>query len=241
MNKQFSEVSKPTLKLSMTTNYYEFFVHLNTKDLTYFKELVYQQQLLKQSGETGSSVIDPLAVSTNMSIYYCVSGDVSRKYLLNRVFLKFVLGYARIKTSSSLDSIEFEVVGEETDSGCEKRGLLAGGDVDKTLTSLNESVGSSSSRMGRNLERVVPLSNAGNIDVDVDCYFRSDDNESDMLKLLKVANFEVRIEECVINMQANSRQKKCARLVLIRTGLEEKLKCSDLIKKYRFIVQVVFC
>jgi len=240
MNKQFSEVSKTTLKLSMTTNYYEFFVHLNTKDLTYFKELVYQQHLPKQSGETGSSVINPLAVSANMSIYYCVSGDASRKYLLNRVFLKFVLGYARIKTSSSLDSIEFEVVGEETNSDSETRGLLSDGDMDKTLKSLNESVGSSiSSRMGRILERVVPLSNAGNMDVDVDCYFRSDDNESDMLKLLKVANFEVRIEECVINIQANSTQKKCARLVLIRTELEEKLKCPDLIKKYRFIVQVI--
>jgi hypothetical protein len=147
-------------------------------------------------------------------------------------------GYARIKTSSSLDSIEFEVVGEETDSGYEKRSLLANGDVDKTLMSFNESVGSSRSRMGRNLEKVVSLSNAGNIDVDVDCYFRSDDNESDMLKLLKVANFEVRIEECVINMQTNSSQGKCARLVLIRTGLEEKMKCPDLIKNHRFVVQV---
>jgi hypothetical protein len=30
LTRQFSEVNNPTLKLNMTTNYYEFFVHLNT-------------------------------------------------------------------------------------------------------------------------------------------------------------------------------------------------------------------
>ncbi len=172
-----------------------------------------------------------------MSIYYCVGGDVSRKYLLNRVSLKFVLGFASIKASSLLDLIEFEVFGEDSDG--EKRGLLAGGDLDMSLTCLNDPVGSGSRcRMGKVLERVVPLSNYGNVDVDLDCYFRSD--ESDRLRLLKVGNFEVRIEEFVINMQANSRRTKCARLVLIRTGLdEEKLNCSNFIKNCRFILEVM--
>ena len=43
-----NQAAKNILKLDLTTNYFEFFVHLDTKEITYFKDLIYQQQLLKQ-------------------------------------------------------------------------------------------------------------------------------------------------------------------------------------------------
>jgi len=246
LTKEFNNSSKSTLKLPMNTNYYEFFVHLNTKDLTYFKEMIYQQQLLKQhrnyeTSDGDNSSIEPLAVSTHLSIYYCVGGDVSKKYLLNRICLKCILGYARIKTSSSFDSIEFEVFGEEFNSDITEKRFRTDCDVDKILTSFNASLGSDGGcRTSKNLDKFIPLSNAGNIDIDVDCYFKSDENDNEILRLLKIANFEIRIEEFVINIQANSKQKKCAPLMLIKNGAtasEAKIKSLNSMENYRFIIQ----
>lgn len=122
------------LKLDLVTNYYEFYLHLDTKEVTYFKDLVCQQQVLKQqrslSDAKGSkleeALSEPLLIRTNMSIYYCTGSSTSnesmnggagsaKKYLLSRVELKYVLGFARLKTSSSLDMIDFTLHEEDVE------------------------------------------------------------------------------------------------------------------------------
>ncbi len=35
---------KPVIKFEFLTNYYELFIHLETTELNYFKEILYQQQ-----------------------------------------------------------------------------------------------------------------------------------------------------------------------------------------------------
>lgn len=116
------------LNLDLTTNYYEFFVHLDTKDLSYFKDILYQQHLLKQRRSSfdtknvlDESFIDPLLIKLNMSIYYCINHEqpTNKKYLVNRIGLQFVLGYARLKSSSSSDRIDFEIYEDDLDSSNE--------------------------------------------------------------------------------------------------------------------------
>ena len=249
--------------MDLTTNYYEFFVHLDTKDLSYFKDMLYQQSLLKQQRSSfdtknilDESFIDPLLIKLNMSIYYCTNSLPNeqpmnnKKYLVNRMGLQFVLGYARLKTSSSLDQIEFEIYEEDLNSSNE---LLAckrvdkSSEIDKTLTSLNDStLSNSSSKLGKNMEQIIPLSNTGNIDIDVNCYFTNDDvglndnSPENMLKFLKFKCLEVRLEEAIINLQAKAKQRQYARIVLIKlmNELNTKQKCLDLSKSYKFIIQV---
>lgn len=105
---------------------------------------------------------------------------------------------------------------------------------------------SSVKNLGKNLEKLIPLSNAGNIDIDVNCYFREDLVEIDTKcaenpqRLLKFKAFELRIEEFVINLQANAKQKKYARLVLIKllNELSSQQNFLDIHKPYKFIVEV---
>ena len=262
-----------SLKLDLVTNYYEFYLHLDTKDVTYFKDLLCQQQVLKQqkgSYDTNNSKLEealsePLLVMTNMSIYYCTGNSPltnetlngAKKYLLTRVELKYVLGYARLKTSSSMELIEFTLNEEDGEESTDSKDTFdkdkSYSDIDKTLTSLNDSSASISSlatKLGGNLEKLLPVSNFGNIDIDVNCYFRLDSAENgdtttasnNMLKVLKFRNAEIRIEESLMSLPAN-KQKQYARLVLLKMLKEVNTlgsqKCFlDPDKTYKFFVQV---
>lgn len=258
-NRNYSECGDK-LKIDMVTNYYEFFVHLDTRDLTIFKELLRQQQLIKQQKNSRDSNFDhntihPLSIGTNLSIYYCINSNNetsissgNKKYLVKRIDLKYILGYARIKTSSLIDHIEFEIYDhdghDQIDDSKKNESCY---DIDKTLMSLDDSSASNSSvKCGKNLEKLIPMGNAGNIDIDVTCYFRFDDgdmNKSNIestLKLLKFKHYEVRIIESIIRLPANSKQKRHARLVLIKllNELGNMQKHLDIFKSYKFIIQV---
>ena len=225
------------LSLDLVTNYYEFFIHLDTKELTYFKELLYQQQLMRQQNSEA-----PLLIRTSLSIYYQLA---TKKYLLNRIELKYVLGYARLKTSSALDIVNFDVLDEEEteDEAADelRRHQSNRKDVDRTLTSFNDSTGSSHKFGGRNQERLVPLSNVGNIDIDVNCYFMHEDLPLDsglQPKLLTFKDYELRIDEPIINLEAFCKQKHFARLVLIKHTREESKQLLDIEKPFKLIVEV---
>ena len=123
------------MKLDLTTNYYDFYVHLDTKNLSYFKDLNHEQNLLKKQNSDIDSPLEPLSIKTNISIYYCVhanANDLSsintsggsttssslqgqgvKKYFLNRINLEYVLGYVRLKTCVSLDLVEFEMYNDD--------------------------------------------------------------------------------------------------------------------------------
>lgn len=108
--------------------------------------------------------------------------------------------------------------------------------------------------MGRNQDKLIQLSNAGNIDIDVNCYFCLDDNNSsntngengdlNMLKVLKFKNAELRIEESLINLPAHAKQKRYARMVLLKLAKELSAaagngsKFLDQDKTYHFFLQV---
>ena len=230
-----------SLKLDLVTNYYEFYLHLDTKDVTYFKDLLCQQQVLKQqkgSYDTNNSKLEealsePLLVMTNMSIYYYTGNSPltnetlngAKKYLLTRVELKYVLGYARLKTSSSMELIEFTLNEEDGEESTDSKDTFDD-------------------------EKLLPVSNFGNIDIDVNCYFRLDSAENgdtttasnSMLKVLKFRNAEIRIEESPMSLPAN-KQKQYARLVLLKMLKEVTTigsqKCFlDPDKTYKFFVQV---
>jgi hypothetical protein len=234
-----------SLKLDLVANYYEFYLHLDTKDVTYFKDLCQQKVLEQQKGsyDTNNSKLEealsePLLVMTNMSIYYCTGNSPllnetlngSKKHLLTRVELKYVLGYASLKKRSIMKVFDFTLNEEDGEESTDRKDTFSGNLESPSLT--------------------LPVSNFGNIDIDVNCYFRLDSAENgdtttasnSMLEVLKFRNAEIRIEESLMSLPA-SKQKQNARLVLSKmlkevTTLGSQKCFLDPDNMYKFIIQV---
>lgn len=79
------------LTFDLVSAYYEFYLRLNTANLTFFKDLVAQ---LDSSPDKQHQQLDPILVKTNLYYYYNLncSGPgnsmQTKKYLLNRVEIK---------------------------------------------------------------------------------------------------------------------------------------------------------
>jgi len=249
------------------TRYYEFYLHLDTKDVTYFKDLLCQQQVLKQqkgsyhtyNSKLEEALSEPLLVMTNMSIYYYTGNSPltnetlngAKKHLLTRVELKYVLGYASVRKSYSIELIEFTLNEEDGEESTDSKDTFdkdrSYSDIDKTSSA---SISSLATKLGGNLEKLLPFRNFGNIDIDVNFYFRLDSAENgdtttasnSMLKVLKFRNAEIRIEESLMSLPAN-KQKQYARLVLLKmlkevTTIGSQNCFLDPDKTYKFFVQV---
>jgi len=227
MPKNSSTSMKKNLKIEFVTNYYEFFIHLNLSDLNYFKELCYQQQTDSQCSfrdnedEIG---LEPLLVSSNFSIfYYFMDNNVPRKYLLNQVSIKYVLGYAKIR-SSNIHLIEFDLA-SLSDSPYMSRLSTYSNDNDKTLTSncsRDESAFKVSKCAGQSIDQLLPLSNVGNIGIDLNCFFvnneKKENEEDEKLRVLylKENQCQLKIDKATVNLDPKSSKKQALRLTFTK-------------------------
>ena len=87
----------PQTKLKIeAADFNELYIILDTKQLDFFKN--------------NSVKLEPLQLTANMSIYYCPNEQVFKE-LLNKVEIKFVLGYAKLRTNADLftNGIKFDV------------------------------------------------------------------------------------------------------------------------------------
>ena len=214
-------------------NFNEFYISLDTKDLNFFKD--------------STDKLDPMQVRVDLSIYYCTGGQVCstnvnnistassltstgiRKQLLNVVAVKFILGHAKMRTNASIDCIEFEVYKHKQENKSSLRDTFVGSklkrsvdyhDSDRTMTNFHdENLPPESDLNGFNLEQLVPLSNGGNVDIQVACYFTYENKEDDIMhsqlhELSFKEGYELKLIESVFNLEANSRAKSYARLFL---------------------------
>jgi hypothetical protein len=214
---------KQNLKLEFVTNYYEFYVHLNTIDLDYFKQ---QTDSLCNSDEQ-YNCLEPLAVKTNLSIYYCyIENNCQRKFLLNQIEIKYTIGYARLRSSdlNYINQIEFDLLSIMNRSN--RTNYIDHDDNDKTLNS-NYSCSSISSSSSTSIENSIQLSNGGNIPINVDCYLidkneninNNQDNTKIKLLYLKNKQFQLKIDKSIINLEAKTNanyKKQLVRLILTK-------------------------
>ena len=186
-----------------SSSFYEFFVHLNTKDVNYFKEII------KETNDSES--LHPLNVQAFLSIYYC--HPQGKRYLLNRVEVNYILGYAHLKTSANLDQIVFDLNDEIKE--------------DNVLREINKSlVNSNEKRRFGNAEKEIPLSNAGNIDVEIECYL--------VLGEHRLQGHDLRIENETLNLEARNKSKKMVKLILNKCQNEEIVQ----LKRAKLVIQV---
>jgi hypothetical protein len=215
------------LKFDFISNYYEFFVNLNTNELNFYKEMI--QKLTDQL----SSQLDPILIKTNIYIYYCVkqydnnilTQNMMKKYLLNRIDLKYVLGYSRLRTAANIDSIEFELNNlsfQKEEEDINDKTLLH----EKTLSSIND-LNCASNDLNRtlNLDKFVPLTNAGNINIDVSCFMSNNDFVN--RQKLTFRNYELRLNDPLISLEAQSKLKGYAQLNLIKLYNSNSLNNDD--------------
>lgn len=228
------------IQFDLVSNCFEFFIHLNTKDLNFYKDFI------SQLDSTSLDQLEPLLIQTNLYIYYYFNNlsldgsnasTQAKKYLLNRLDLKFVLGYARLRTNASIDSIEFEIPDDLNHTTINSNPKQTSDEVynedsDRTLTSINDS---SLSKKPLSLEQLIPLSNAGNIDIDVDCYLSVE--EQDQFQSIKFKTYEIKLDDSVLCLQAKSKQKQYARILISKILSDSNLPNFDL-EKLKFAVEV---
>ena len=194
------------------SNFYEFFVHLDTREVNYFKEI------LKETNEPDS--LEPINVKSFISVYYCLQSG--RRHLLSRVEVSYVLGYARLKTSANVEQIVFDL-GEES-AEMERAPVSNKIDYDKTLMSVDEQ------RRWKNVEQAIPLSNAGNINVEAECYLAIGEQR---LQVFKFQGYELRTEKELVNLEARAKSKRSIKLILAKLRDEETR-----VEGLRLVIQV---
>ncbi|CAF0783597.1 unnamed protein product [Brachionus calyciflorus] len=225
--------SNSKVQFELMSNFYEFFIQLNTKDLSFYKDLI--SQLDPNSVEQ----LEPLEVKTSLYIYYYFNNSnnftpnsTMKKYLLNRIDVKFILGYARLRTNANIDSIEFEIPDEIMSTSVRHESYTDDGD--KTLTSVNELSLSKNSHI---LEQFIPLSNGGNIDIEVECYLSQNDQHS---LSIKTRDLEIKLDDSLLFLQAKSKQKQFARLLASKLTMGQMEALWDLNKldNIKFTVEI---
>jgi hypothetical protein len=231
---------KNKLKYDLLTSFYEFFVHLDTKDLNVFKEL-----LNATKSNANESTIYPILVKTNIYVYYCLNNN--KKYLLNRIDLRYTLGYARLKTNANIETIELDMSNLPVHSNNSfniRQDQLNSGDAnednDKTLTSMCDEAHDG---VEIRLDQYVPLSNAGNIDIFVDCYFSFEENGHSYNHLDTLyfnQQYMLQLEQPSLCLQNKCKQKYNVKFKLFK--LNQMSKTNGINKldeaKIKMIVQV---
>jgi hypothetical protein len=222
------------LKFDLSSCYYELFVNLDTKELKFFKDILssYDEQF------------DPCLIKAQLYIYHYAGGNAhdgsinstssstlsSNKKLIQMVDLRYVLGYAKLRTQANMNEIELAV---DEDSHHEDSTLQCGqqkrkaayykDDIDQTMTSSCDIL-EAKSKLDSTLsvESIVPLSNAGNLNIEVDCYFSYEENGITQSKVnaLLFRNYELRLFEYNIYLDHKVKQKSCARLYLSRVDAQ---------------------
>jgi hypothetical protein len=246
------------IRFDLFSNYCSFLINLNLKDLNLYK------YILEQFNDSASTVKDqpePLRIKANLNIYFFMpdcstsanntNNNNMRKFLLSSVSICFVLGYSKLKTSANMNCIEFEVTELDDDDQINDHSsnnltLACGEDAnaDKTLTQCH----AESSQKSDFTEKLVPISNSGNINVDVNCYFsqNSDLKDNNSLEPIKFKNYELKIDELVLTLEAKSKHKSIIRLIFkkfLSQSTEKNSNSDDQnikdLEKLKLIIQVI--
>ena len=242
------------LKIPIASNFIEFFVHLNLKDVNYFEELLCIQKEQADSVTSVETPFKPVMIKTELLLYYCVinppsttaNSNVSsasassliplanensvKRHLMNKIELRFTLGYAYFKTSGSLKEIFLELPDPQAfypyGDDCKEnqnppksqfkvnsRLSCRVEDGDKTLTNIGDARRASNSStksiyVKKNVvEKLVPLTNLGNIDIDLTCSFSCDLSQEEKdknISALSVGSYELKLERPLFTIEPNS-------------------------------------
>lgn len=213
-DRNFDRDINTKINFDLMANLFEFFIKLDTADLNFYKDF------LSQLDSCSLDQVEPLQIKTSLYIYYFLnsvenpaSNQNLKKYLLNRIDVKLVLGYARLRSSACQNCIDFEIPEDimnvtKTDSFSE--------DKDKTLTSVNEL------NFSKNLialEQAVSLSNAGNIDIEVECYLTVNDQQ---VQMVKFHDYELKLDDTLLYLESKSRQKQFAKILATKVTSQSK-------------------
>jgi hypothetical protein len=201
---------------------------------------------------------DPCLIKAQVYIYYYAgvnghdgsinsTNSAGNKKLIQMIDLRYVLGYAKLRTQANLDEIEF-VVDEDSHNDStlqfnhqKKKMAYYKDDIDKTMTSSCDLLDSKSQLSNAfSVETIVPLLNAGNINIEVDCYFSYEENgiSHNKVNALVFKNYELRLFDYNIYLEHKVRQKSCARLYLTRIEAENGNMLTYENNKTKLIVEV---
>ena len=260
-----TEPSINQLKLDITGNLYDFYLQLNTKDLFFYKEL----NKLYAPGE----IPEPVFIRSKIIISYCLHplyntsnadssttssniNNYKRQHLLDRIKVNFILGFARVRTSGHIESIDFQVLKQEESDKIFKeqelknranlkltKKLKLNQDKDRTLTSMDQEHSFyQESIIKSDFERCLPLTNSGNIDVRVACYYAYEKNGGEQrIDLLDKISFkegyELKLLDSLLFLERNS-EKKFPKLVLNKVDSNEASEFTMVNSKIFMIVQI---
>jgi hypothetical protein len=260
------------LKFDLISTLHQFQMQLNLTHVNIFKAILEDMkknrsmQISKSSSTLAFEDPEPLRITANLNVYYCVDPNMSarnslantsdmststssqsqtnassmnpntvRKYFMNQVHVNFVLGYAKLKSSvPNTNFIEFEIPSADSNENSNKSMMTRNGDLDvenedhdRTLTlatDSNSTSESSSSKLKKrdSYEKYLPLSNTGNINVDVLCYLvnstASNSKESSAGELPQATSlgnmYELRISDRIVDVAAKARLKSYVHLFL---------------------------
>ncbi|RNA18364.1 hypothetical protein BpHYR1_005342 [Brachionus plicatilis] len=204
-DRNFDHDVNTRVNFDLMANLFEFFIKLDTTDLNFYKDFI------SQLDSNSLDQVEPLQIKTSLYIYYFFNSAENqtqntslKKYLLNRIDVEFVLGYARLRSSASQNCIDFELCEEMAES---VKMDSFNEDKDKTLTSVNELNGSKNLMV---LEQAIFLSNAGNIDIEVECYLTL--NEHHVLSV-KFRDYELKLDDSLLYLQSKLRQRQLAKIM----------------------------
>lgn len=109
-----SSVSRPgtnRLSLQPISRFHQFYVRLDVRNVSLYRDLI--ESLGSSSSSSSSEQFDPLLVHTHALVHFTLTNPAlgglpapPKRYSLDRIDIKFILGYARIR---SADQIEFSL------------------------------------------------------------------------------------------------------------------------------------
>ena len=197
--------------------------------------------------ESWPGIHDPIPVRVELSIFYCTNSQLCsanqnninkgsfiateiNKHLLNVFTIKFIFGQVKLRTT--IDCIQFEIDKhkhdfissnlKDTAVSTKSKNSIDYQDSDRTIPTMTENVHDEkleSDLIEFKLEQLVPLTNGGNVDTYVACYF-SYDNKKDNItqnqphELIFKGGYELKLIEPVLYLEANSRTKSYVQLLL---------------------------
>jgi len=237
------------LKLEIAGNLYEFYLQLDTKELHFYRELnnLYKSSEILEPAMIRSKIIisycpyslyNTSNVDTSSTSSSTNLNNFKKQHLLDRIKVNFVLGFARVRTNGKIESVDFEILKnneniEETklrelktkaNLKCSNK-LKADRDIDRTLTFMDEEHVSHQENIDKyDLERSIPLSNSGNVDVRVSCYFtyENDKDRFDLLDEIKFKEgYQLRLAESFLTLEKSCQNKQFTKLVLSKYETNE--------------------
>ena len=218
-------------------NFNNFYISLNTKDLNFFKDSTHKLDPMQVRVNlsiyycTNGQVCS--ASGNNISTASSLTSTGICKQLLNVVAVKFILGHAKIlKKAATLNCIEFEVYKHKQENKSSLKDTFVGSKLKKSVDYHDDSgrtvaatfhgeknLQPESDVSEFKLEQLFPLSNGGNVDIQIACYFTYENKEDDIMRgqldeLIFKEGYKLKLKQSVFYLESNIQTKSCARLFL---------------------------